>query len=203
MKLYACPGTCSLAPHVLLHETRLPFELVIVDIGTHRTADGRDYYAINPRGQVPALELDDGEMLTEGPVIAQYLADRADALELMPAAGTLARYRVMAWQNYVSTELHKSFTPLFSSDFDATAKAVHARKLRQRFEWVDAQLAGRPFLTGTAFTAADVYLYVVAGWARLVDVDVSGLDHLQAFLGRVAARPSVRAAHQAEARRAA
>lgn len=203
MKLYACPGTCSLAPHILLHETRLPFELVTVDIGTHRTADGRDYYAINPRGQVPALALDDGELLTEGPVIAQYLADRAGAHELMPAAGTLERYRVMEWQNYISSELHKSFTPLFSGDFDATAKATHARKLRQRFEWVDSRLADRDFLTGAAFTAADVYLYVVAGWARLVNVDLSGLDHLQSFLERVAARPSVRAAHQAEARRAA
>jgi glutathione S-transferase len=203
MKLYACPGTCSLAPHIMLRETGQPFQLVPVDISTHRTADGRDYYAINRRGQVPALELDDGELLTEGPIIAQYIADRAGAIELMPAAGTLQRYRVMEWQNYITTELHKSFTPLFSGDFDAAAKAVHARKLRQKFEWVDAQLAGRRFLTGDAFTAADIYLYVVSGWARLVKLDISDLANLQSFLGRVAERPAVRAAHQAEMQKAA
>lgn len=203
MKLYACPGTCSLVPHILLRETGLPFELIPVDIGTHRTIDGRDFHAINPRGQVPVLQLENGELLTEGPIIAQYITDKAGAAALMPAAGTLQRYRVMEWQNYITSELHKSFTPLFSADFDTAAKTVHARKLRQKFEWVDSQLGNRPFLTGETFTAADAYLYVVTGWARLVDVDLAGLTQLQAFVERVAARPSVRAAHQAETRRAA
>lgn len=203
MKLYACPGTCSLAPHILLRETGLPFELVPVDIGTHRTADGRNYYEISSRGQVPALQLDSGELLTEGPVIAQYIADRAGDRVLMPEPGTLARYRVMEWQNYISSELHKSFTPLFSGDFDAAARAVHARRLRGRFEWVDAQFAQRSFLTGGSFTAADAYLYVVSGWARLVNLDLSDLRNLQAFMARVSERPSVQAALQAETRRAA
>jgi glutathione S-transferase len=203
MKLYACPGTCSLAPHILLRETGLPFDLVRVDIGTHRTADGRDYYAINSRGQVPALQLDNGELLTEGPVIAQYIADQAGAHDLMPPPGTLERYRVMEWQNYISTELHKSFTPLFSADFDATAKAAHSRRLRRNFAWVDAQLANRSFLTGEKFTAADAYLYVVSGWAGAVKLDILDLKNLQGFLARVAARPAVRAAQQAERQEAA
>jgi glutathione S-transferase len=203
MKLYACPGTCSLAPHILLRETSLPFDLVRVDIGTHRTADGRDYYAISSRGQVPALQLDSGELLTEGPVIAQYIADQAGARDLMPAPGSLERYRVMEWQNYISTELHKSFTPLFSSDFDAAAKAVNARRLRSRFEWVNTQLANRAYLTGETFTAADAYLFVVTGWAAAVRLDLSDLKNLQAFLARVGARPAVRSAQQAEQREAA
>lgn len=203
MKLYACPGTCSLAPHILLRETGLPFELVRVDIRSHRTADGRDYYAINSRGQVPALQLDSGELLTEGPVIAQYIADQANARDLMPAPGTLERYRVMEWQNCISTEIHKSFTPLFSPDFDAAAKAVHTSRLRKKFEWVNDQLEGKAFLTGDKFTAADAYLFVVTGWAAAVKLDLSDLKNLQALVARVAERPAVRAAQQAEKQEAA
>lgn len=198
MKLYYAPGACSLAPHIVLREAGLPFELVRVDTGSHRTEVGDDFYAINPKGQVPLLELEDGERLSEGPVIAQYIADRAQRTDLMPAPGSLARYRVLEWQNYVTSELHKSFTPLFSPEVNAAAKAVISRLLRKKFEWVDSKLAGQGFLTGAEFTAADPYLFTVAGWARHVGLALTDLAHLQAFLERVAARPAVAKAQRAE-----
>lgn len=198
MKLYYAPGACSLAPHILLRETGLPFVLAKVDTGRHVTADGVDYYTINPKGQVPVLELDDGARLTEGSVIAQYIADRASVTSLMPQAGSLARYRVMEWQNYVTAELHKSFTPLFHSDVDANAKVALAAVLRKKLEWVNTQLEGTSFLTGANFTAADAYLFVVLGWANFVRVDIGNLEHVQAFMARVAQRPAVREAMQAE-----
>lgn len=198
MKLYYSPAACSLAPHIVLRETGLPFSLEKVDAARHVTHDGADYYAINPKGQVPVLELDDGTRLTEGPVIAQYIADRAGATALMPAAGTPERYRVMEWQNYVTSELHKSFTPLFNGALDANAKHTLSALLRRKLEWVDRQLAGRSYLTGESFTAADAYLFVVLGWAKLVGLDIGDLANLQGFIGRVAARPAVSAAMKAE-----
>lgn len=198
MKLYFSPAACSLSPHILLRECGLTFELEKVDTARHQTSDGRDFYAINPKGQVPVLELDDGERLTEGPVIAQYIADQGQATQLMPAAGTLARYRVMEWQNYVSTELHKSFTPLFQPGLDDNAKAELAARLRKKMEWLNTQLQPGPYLTGEHFTAADGYLFVVLGWAKFVQLEISDLAHLQAFLRRVAARPAVQAAMRAE-----
>jgi len=198
MKLYFSPAACSLSPHILLLECGLPFDLEKVDTARHQAADGQDFYAINSKGQVPVLELDDGSRLTEGPVIAQYIADQAQATQLMPAAGTLERYRVMEWQNYVSTELHKSFTPLFHTDLDNNAKAALAALLRKKMEWLDAQLQHGPYLTGEHFTAADAYLFVVLGWAKFVKLDISDLAHLQAFMRRVAARPAVQAAMRAE-----
>lgn len=198
MKLYYAPAACSLAPHIVLREAGLSFTLEKVDTARHRTADGGDFYALNPKGQVPLLELSDGTRLTEGPVIAQFIADRAEATSLMPAAGTVARYRVMEWQNYITSELHKSFTPLFHNDVDAGAKQALAAVLRKKLEWLDGQLAGRDYLTGDTFTAADAYLFVVLGWAAFVKLDIADLAHLQAFIARVAARPAVRDALQAE-----
>ena len=198
MKLYYAPAACSLAPHIVLREAGLTFELAKVDTHRHLTADGGDFYAVNPKGQVPVLELDDGERLTEGPVIAQYISDKAGASSLMPPAGTLARYRVMAWQNHIASELHKSFTPLFHDDVDANAKQALAAVLLKKLTWLDGQLASGPYLTGEAFTAADAYLFVVLGWARFVKLDIARLTHLQAFLTRVAARPAVREAMRAE-----
>jgi len=198
MKLYYAPAACSLAPHIVLREAGLAFTLEKVDTARHRTADGGDFYALNPKGQVPLLELSDGTRLTEGPVIAQFIADRAEATSLMPAAGTVARYRVMEWQNYITSELHKSFTPLFHNDVDAGAKEALAAVLRKKLEWLDGQLAGRDYLTGDTFTAADAYLFVVLGWAAFVKLDIADLAHLQAFIARVAARPAVRDALQAE-----
>jgi glutathione S-transferase len=198
MKLYYAPAACSLAPHIVLRETGLSFDLVKTDTAHHVTADGDDFYAVNAKGQVPVLELDGGARLTEGPVIAQYVADRAGATALMPAAGTLARYRVMEWQNYVTSELHKSFTPLFQDHVDAAAKQALAAVLRRKLAWLDRQMAGRSYLTGETFTAADAYLFVVLGWARFVKLDISDLSHLQAFIARVAERPAVREAMRAE-----
>lgn len=198
MKLYFSPAACSLAPHILLRETGLAFTLEKVDTARHTIAGGQDYFQINPKGQVPMLELADGTRISEGPVIAQYIADTAGDLDLMPAAGSLARYRVMEWQNYVTAELHKSFTPLFHAGLDAVAKSTLKDALRKKLEWLNSQLEGRDFLIGPTFTAADAYLFVVLGWAPFVDLNIADLAHLQTFLARVAARPAVRAAMQAE-----
>ncbi len=198
MKLYYAPAACSLAPHIVLREAGLTFDLAKIDTARHVTADGGDFFAVNAKGQVPVLELDDGTRLTEGPVIAQYVADSAGALSLMPAAGTLARYRVMEWQNYITSELHKSFTPLFHDDVDTKAKQALAGVLRRKLAWLDGKLAGRHHLTGDAFTAADAYLFVVLGWARFVKLDIADLSNLQAFIVRVASRPAVREAMRAE-----
>lgn len=198
MKLYYSPAACSLAPHILLRETGLPFTLEKVDTERHVTASGTDYYTINPKGQVPFLQLNDGTSLSEGPVIAQYIADQASATTLMPTAGTAARYRVMEWQNYVTAELHKSFTPLFQPGLDADAKGILAGRLRKKYEWLDGHLADKAYVTGDTFTAADAYLFVVTGWAPFVKLDLSDLKHLQAFLARVAARPAVQDAMRAE-----
>lgn len=198
MKLYFSPGACSLAPHIVLREAGLTPTLVKVDLASHRSADGADFHAITSKGQVPLLAPDDGTHLSEGPVIAQYIADRAGATALMPAAGTPARYRVMEWQNFVTSELHKGFSPLFDAEVNAEAKQRLASGLMKKLRWVDAQLATGPFLTGSAFTAADAYLFVVTGWAPHVGLDLSPLANLQRFRAAVSERPAVRQAMQAE-----
>ena len=198
MKLYFSPGACSLAPHIVLREANLTFTPVRVDLAAHKTASGDDYYAINSKGSVPVLELDDGERLTEGPVIAQWVADRANRADLMPAAGSMARYRVMEWQNYITSELHKSYSPLFRPDFDENGKTWVRAALRKKYEWVAARLEGKDFLTGPNFTAADAYLYVVTRWAGRVNVDLNGLTALHAFMRRVNDRDAVQAALSAE-----
>ena len=198
MKLYYSPAACSLAPHIVLREAGIPFTLEKVDTAKHTFAQGQDLYAVNGKGMVPVLELDGGERLTEGPVIAQYIADSASATGLMPAAGSLARYRVMEWQNYITSELHKSFTPLFHNDVNDNAKQALAGVLRKKLEWLNGQLAHGHFLTGLSFTAADAYLFVVLGWARFVNLAINDLDHVQRFMRQVAERPAVRSAMQAE-----
>ncbi len=198
MKLFYSPGACSLAPHIVLRETGLPFDLVRVDLASHKLKEQDDYYAVNPKGAVPVLELDDGERLTEGPVIAQWICDRAGRTDLMPAAGTMSRYRVMEWQNYVSTELHKAYTPLFKPDFNEEGKAWFRAALRKRYQYVDGALARGDFLTGATFTAADAYLFVVTNWAGRMAVDLQGLSALDSFMKRVRARETVQAALAAE-----
>ncbi|MDP9141126.1 MAG: glutathione transferase GstA [Pseudomonadota bacterium] len=198
MKLYYSPGACSQAPHIVALETGSKLDLIKVDTSTHKTADGSDFYAINPKGYVPLLELDDGSRLSEGPVICQYLADKAGNTELMPAAGTIERYRVMEWQNYITAELHKTFSPLFNPTYDASVKKIFSDAVLQKLGWVDEQLKDRDYLTGKNFTAADAYLFVVARWTLFVKLDISGLAHLNAFLARVAARPKVHEALKVE-----
>lgn len=198
MKLYYSPGACSLAPHIILREIGLAFELVKVDLSTHQTQNGKNFYSLNSKGYVPFLELDSGEHLSEGPVITQYLSDKANRQDLMPAAGTMARYKVQEWQNFITSELHKGFSPLFNSAFDANATAIHKELLRKKLAWVSEQLDHKSYLTGDTFTAADAYLFVVASWSKLVKLDLSGLDSLQAFIQRVANLPSVKAAMKAE-----
>ncbi|OOG39891.1 glutathione transferase GstA [Polaromonas sp. A23] len=198
MKLFFSPGACSLAPHIVLKETQQAFKLEKVDTATHTTAGGADYYAINPKGAVPVLELENGERLTEGPIIAQYIADKAARADLLPAAGSMERYRVMEWQNYITSELHKTFTPLFNPDLDSSAKKTLASVLRKKYEWVNTQLQSKDYLLGQSFTVADAYLFAVTGWAKYVSLDLADLKHLQDFLARVAGRPAVREALKAE-----
>ena len=197
MKLYYAPGACSLAPHIVALEAGLALTLVKVDTQQHAVG-GADFYAINSKGQVPVLELDDGSRLTEGPIVAQYLADRAGALALMPAAGSPARYRVMEWQNYVTSELHKSFTPLFHGHVEGASKDKLVEVLQKKLDWLNEQLEGRRYLTGEAFTAADAYLFTVLRWAKFVSIDIFGRAHIARFMEAVEQRPAVRAALQAE-----
>jgi glutathione S-transferase len=203
VKLYYSSGTCSLAPHIILRETQTSFELERVDLRTHQTEHGVDFYTINVKGSVPLLELDDGERLTEGTIIAQYIADKAQHRELMPAPGTMARYRVMEWQAYISSELHKFYWPLFNSAVDETCKTLYRTTLRKKYEWVNEKLTAVEYLTGNTFTAADAYLFTVTRWARGSNVDVNGLDNLKAFMDRVNLRPTVRAAITAESHKKA
>jgi glutathione S-transferase len=197
-KLYFSPGACSLSPHISLREAKLPFEAIKVDTKTHKTQDGTDFYAINPKGYVPVLELDDGTRLTEGPVIVQYIADQVPASGLAPAAGTMARYQLMEWLNFITTELHKGFSPLFNPSMPEEAKVLARAKLGERFDWVNSQLEGRDYLMGSGFSVADGYLFTVAGWGRHVGVDISGFKNLGAFMARTAARPAVQEAMKAE-----
>ena len=198
MKLYYSPGACSLAPHIILRETGLPFKLVRVDLGKHQLETGEDYYQISKRGQVPLLELEDGQRITEGPVITQYLAEKAGRKDLLPPSGELARYRVLEWLNFITSELHKSFSPLFSKDFPDEGKAITRSALRKKYEWVDEQLQGREYTGGADFTIVDAYLFTVTNWAKNVDLNLTDLKSLQGFQKRVANRPAVMEAMKTE-----
>ena len=197
-KLYYSPGACSLSPHIALREAGLPFQLVLTSTKTHKLPDGTDYYGINPKGYVPLLELDDGQRLSEGPAIVQDIADQAPASKLAPAFGTMERYRLMEWLNFITSELHKGFSPLFNPAMPEEAKALARAKLVERLTWVDSQLAGKSYLMGDGFTVADGYLFTVAGWGQHVGVDIKPLANLSAYMARVAARPAVQEAMKAE-----
>jgi glutathione S-transferase len=198
MKLYFSPGACSLAVHIVFRETKLPFTLVRVELPTHKTETGIDYYTINPKGAVPLLELDNGKRLSEGPIIAQYLCDQAGRHDLMPAAGEPKRYRVMEWQNYITAEIHKGFSPLFNPAFDAATKDIIRAQVKKKLGWISQQLREKQYLTGDTFTAADAYLFVCSQWAKRVNLDLSDLPELQGLLARIAARPAVQEALKAE-----
>ena len=198
MKLYFSPGACSLSPHIVAREAGIDIQLEKVDGKAKKTASGRDFWEINPKGYVPTLELDNGDILTEGPAIVQYLADQKPDSKLVPAAGTFERYRVQEMLGYINSELHKTFSPLFTPSTTPEVRAEREAYLRKRFKLLDTRLAGKSYLFGEHFTAADAYLFTVTNWSNFVKLDLSELPNLMAFQARVAARPAVQAAMQAE-----
>jgi glutathione S-transferase len=197
MKLYFSPGACSLAPHIVLRELGLPFEAVKVDTRAGRTEAGTDYRLINPKGYVPTLELDDGQRLTEAAVLLQYLADRVPAAGLAPAQGTMERYKLMEWLNFIATEIHKGFGPLWKPDSPDDEKQRVRARLAVRLDWLARQLEGREYLTGR-FSIADAYLFTVLNWGQWTGVDLANWPALEAYVARVAARPKVVEALRAE-----
>lgn len=198
MKLYYSPGACSMASHIVLHEIGRPFAVERVDGAAKRTEGGADYWAINPKGKVPALEVG-GEVLTEGPAILQFVADAAGERVLAPEPGTLARARVNEVLNYTGTELHTAFGPLFNPASDEAAKEAARANVAKKFDWLEARLAdGRAYLTGAQFTVADAYAFVVANWANFTGISLAAWPRLGAFVARVAARPAAQAAMRAE-----
>ena len=198
MKLYYSPGACSLSPHIALEEAGLAYEAIAAPTKTHKLADGTDYYTINPLGYVPLLVLDDGRQLREGPAIVQYIADLAPAKNLAPANGTFERAKLQEWLNYIGTELHKGFSPLFNPATPADFKTAVIARLQDRLKFTDGLLANTTYVMGDTFTVADGYLFTVTNWAPLVGVDLSGYANLLAFRARVAARPAVVAAMKGE-----
>ncbi len=198
MKLFFSPGACSLSPHIALLEAGLPVELVKVDLKTKQMADGGDFTAINPKGYVPTVQLDSGEVLTEGPAIVQYIADQKPESGLAPANGTMARYRLQEWLTFINSELHKTFGALFNPTAPAETKDAAKALLAKRFEYVVSQLQGKDYLTGSQFTVADGYLFTVINWSQWVGIDLAQWPVLAAFHARVAARPAVQAALCAE-----
>lgn len=198
MKLYFSPGACSLSPHIALLESGLAFTTERVNLRTRQTAGGADYLAINPKGYVPALELENGSVLTEGPAIVQYIAHQAPQHGLMPAAGTAEHYQALEWLNFIGMELHKNHGPLFNPAAGDDAKAGARAQLAKRFAYVALMLEGRDYLVGDRFTVADGYLFTVANWATVVQFDLSAWPVLQAYQARIAARPAVQQAMRDE-----
>ncbi|HXF65503.1 MAG TPA: glutathione transferase GstA [Burkholderiales bacterium] len=198
MKLYYVPGACSLSPHIVARELGIPLELKKVDTKTKTIEGGGDYRKVNARGYVPALELDNGEVLTEGPAIVQYLADQKPDAGLAPKAGSFERYRLQEWLNFLATEVHKQFSPLFRPNTPAEYKKIAKENLAARFDWLDQQLAGRPYLMGETFTVADAYAYVLLNWTKFHEIELARWPNLAAYQQRVGARPKVREAMRAE-----
>lgn len=198
MKLYYSAGACSLSPHIVLEETGLKYEAISAPTKTKVLPDGSDYRKVNPLGYVPYLVLDDGTGFSEGPAIVQYIADQAPEKKLAPPNGTVARYQLQSLLNFIGTEIHKGFSPLFNPAMPEEAKQISKAKLAERLQHVDGLLAGKQYLTGDDFTVADAYLFTVTNWAQPMGIDLSGLKNLVAYRERVAARPAVQAAMKAE-----
>jgi glutathione S-transferase len=194
MKLYYAPGACSLSPHIALLESGLPHELVKVDIRGKKLENGDDYLKVNPKGQVPALGLDSGEIVTEGPVIVQMIADQAPAKALAPARDSSERYKLLEWLNFLTSEVHKSFSPLFAPALSDDTKAFFRERVMSKLKYIDSQLAGRDYLMGKQFTVADGYLFTMLTWAERLKFDLAALANLSAYKARVAARPKVQEA---------
>jgi glutathione S-transferase len=194
MKLYYSPGACSLSPHIALLEAGLPYDLVKVDLRAKKLENGDDFLKVNPKGQVPALALDNGELVTEGPVIVQMIADKAAAKHLAPPRDSAERYKLQEWLTYINSELHKNIGPMFSPLLSDDAKAFFKDRAMGKFKYLDGQLAGKDYLMGKQFTVADGYLFTMLSWAERMKFDMSGLPTLLAYQARVAARPMVREA---------
>ena len=198
MKLYYAPGACSLSPHIVAREAGIPLEFVKVDVATKTVAREGDYWDVNPKGYVPTLVLDDGQVLTEGPAIVQYLADQKPEAGLAPKNGTFERYRLQEWLNFLTSEIHKQFSPLFKPNTPEDYKKIAKDTLAGRFDWLEQQLAGKDYLMGRQFTVADVYLFVLLNWTRFQGIDLAKWPNLAKFQARVGARPKVQEALQAE-----
>jgi len=191
MKLYYSPGACSLSPLIVANEAGIDLDLEQVDLREKKTKSGKDFLSINPKGQVPVLEISEGQRLTEGPAIVQYLADLKHDTDLVPAAGSLERYRVQEWLNFIATELHKTFGPLFRPTTPEEFKRLSKEVLAKRFDYLDKELAGKKYLTGDTFTAADAYLFTMLRWSSHFAIDLSKWSNLAAYFDRVGARPKV------------
>lgn len=198
MKLYFSPGACSMNPHIMLREAGMKFDLEKVDLGSHKTANGKDFYGINPKGYVPALELDNGQVLTENQAIVQYVADQKPEAKLAPANGTMERYRMQEWLGFIGTEIHKAFSPLFNPNISEADKKAAFDKLTKRFEFINKNLEGKQYLMGDHFTAPDSYTFVMLQWAQHHKLDLSRFANLKAYGERIAARPAVKATLEAE-----
>ena len=198
MKLYYASGACSLSPHIVAREAGIAIDTVKVDLTTKKTEDGQDFLVLNPKGYVPALCLDNGQILTEGPAIVQYLADQKPASRLAPSAGTMERYRLQEWLSFLGTELHKSFSPLFNQASSDDAKRAAKENITKRFTYLEQKLAGSKYLMGETFTVADAYAFTIVNWANFVGIDLKPYPNLSAYLGRIGARPKVQEALKAE-----
>lgn len=198
MKLYYSPSACSLSPHIVANELGLPIELVKVDTVAKRTEHGEDFLAVNPKGLVPALRLDDGTVLTEGPAVVQYLADLKPDAQLAPANGSMARYRLQEMLGYINSELHQNYMPMFNPACSEEVRNSRMAQLKKRYSLLEAALGRTPFLLGDRFTVTDAYLFVVTRWAEFVKLDLSAFPNLLAFQARIAARPAVQAAMRRE-----
>lgn len=199
MKLYYSPGACSLSPHIVLREAGIPLELERVDTGAKTTETGQDFLKINAKGQVPTLRLDDGEVLTEGAAIVQFIADTHPEAGLAPKPGTIKRARLQEHLNFIAAELHKAFVPLFTPSSPEEARQAALANVGKKFDHLERHLSdGRSHLLGDAFSVADAYLFVVSSWTRPTGIDLGRWPHLAAFVARVAARPKVREAMMAE-----
>jgi glutathione S-transferase len=196
--LYFSPGACSLSPHIALRESGLTFDAQQVDLKTKQLKSGGDFLAVNPKGQVPTLKLPSGDILTEGPAIIQWIADQAPQAHLAPANGTPARYKLQEWLNYISTEIHKGFSPLFSPATPDTYKEVVKENLAKKFAYLNGHFSQHKFLMGETFTVADGYCFTCVNWTNFVGIDLSPYPNLQAFMARVASRPKVQEALKAE-----
>lgn len=199
MKLFYSPNACSLAPHIVLRELGLPFDLIKVDLQQHLTELGEDFYRLNKKGQVPVLQLEDGSFLTEGAVISQFFVDQFERKDLLPEINTVERYQTLSWMNFIASEIHKAYSPFFHESYGEESKTIFSTILNKHYAWVDQQLDGQNYLSGSNFTIADIYLFVVTRWADFIGLDLGHFIHLTAFMQRIAHRQTVQDAIVAEA----